>query len=102
MSFDIMFSVSVTFFSDKRKLPPCLTTGNYRPHLRVDGDDEYLGVTFISDVSCRFDETISATATPLYDGVDYSKLKPSTKFFVMEGERIVGEGIVESIVQLDR
>lgn len=102
MSFDIIFLVSVTFKSGVRKLPPCLTTGNYRPHLKIDTDDEYLGVTFKSDIDCRFDEAISANVIPMYEGVDYSKLKPSAKFFVMEGDKIVGSGIVESIVKLDR
>ena len=102
MSFDIIFLVSVTFLSGKRKLPPCLTSGDYRPHLKIDTDDEYLGVTFKSDVECRFDKAISVNVVPMYEGVDYSKLKPSAKFFVMEGDKIVGSGIVESIVKLDR
>ena len=101
MSFDIMISVSVTFLKGVRKLPPCLTTGNYSPHLKIDTDDEYLGVTFKSDVDCRFDEAISVNVIPMYEGVDYSKLEVGKKFFVMEGDKIVGSGIVESIVKLD-
>ena len=94
MNIDIIRSVSVTFFECKRESPPCLNNGNYRPHLVVDGDDEYLGVSFIYEEECHFDETVLASVLPMYDGVDYSKLQVSKKFFVMEGANIVGEGIV--------
>ena len=41
----------VTFFSKKRKSPPNLTNGKYNPHLVIKGDTEYLGVTFIDDLT---------------------------------------------------
>ena len=85
-----MILVSVTFFQGKRKLPPCLNNGSYRPHLIVDGDNEYLGVSFINGAECHFDETVSAILLPIYEGVDYSKLQVHKKFFVMEGSNILG------------
>ena len=102
MSPNIIFSISVTFFKDKRKLPPCITNGSYSPHLRLENDDEYLGVTFIDGTECHFDEVVSASVLPMYDGIDYSKLQVSKKFFVMEGANIVGEGIVNRVSKYDK
>ena len=36
---------------------------------------------------------------PLYEGVDYSGLTEGTKFMIMEGGNIVGEGIVNEVFQ---
>ena len=69
------------------------------PHLVIKGDTEYLGVTFIDGEEVVFDKEIIASALPLYDGVDYSGLTEGTKFMIMEGRNIVGEGIVNEVFQ---
>ena len=89
----------VTFFSKKRKTPPNLTNGKYNPHLVIKGDTEYLGVTFIDGEEVVFDKEIMASALPLYDRVDYSSLTERTKFMIMEGGNIVGEGTVNEVFQ---
>ena len=93
--------VSVTFFSGKRKAPPCLTNGRYYPHILVKGDSEYLGVCFVDGTECVFDSEAYAEVLPLYDGVGYHKSKVGTEFFIMEGGNAVGEGTVDDIGGLD-
>lgn len=76
MGLDFTIFVSVTFFSGKRKCPPCLCNEKYFPHLVVKGDDEYLGVSMIDGPpACCFDEVSHVAVVPMYEGVDYSKLK---------------------------
>lgn len=89
----------VTFFSKKRKTPPNLTNGKYNPHLVIKDDTEYLGVTFIDGEEVVFDKEIMASALPLYEEIDYSALTEGTKFMIMEGGNIVGEGIVNEVFQ---
>ena len=89
----------VRFFSKKRKTSPNLTNGKYNPHLVIKGNIEYLGVTFIDGEEVAFDKEIIASALPLYEGVDYSGLTKGTKFMIMEGGNIVGEGIVNEVFQ---
>ena len=89
----------VKFFSKKRKTPPNLSNGNYYPHLVIKDDTEYLGVCFIDGEEVIFDKEIIASALPLYEGVDYSGLTEGTKFMIMEGGNIVGEGIVNEVFQ---
>ena len=96
---DFTLICAVTFFSKKRKTPPNLTNGKYNPHLVIKGDTEYLGVTFIDGEEVIFDKEIIASALPLYEGVDYSGLTEGTKFMIMEGGNIVGEGIVNEVFQ---
>lgn len=95
MELDFAIMISVTFFSDKRNTPPYLH--NYRPHLVVKNDNEYLGVCFIEGSACEFNEAVSAIVLPVYEDVHYNKLTINTPFFVMEGPNIVGEGVVEDI-----
>ena len=90
--------VVVVFFSGQRKTLPCLSGNLYRPHLVVKGDDEYLGIWFAGGMVCCFDEPARAVVRPLYEGVHYNKLRPGTQFYVMEGNKKVGEGSVEKIL----
>lgn len=99
MHLDFTIFIAVIFFSGKRKHPPCLSNGKYFPHLVVKGDDEYLGVNIIDGSNCFFNEISQATVIPIYEGVNYAKLKIGTPFFVMEGGNIVGEGMVKDIYQ---
>ena len=40
-----------------------------------------------------------ASALPLYEEIDYSGLTEGTKFMIMEGGNIVGEGTVNEVFQ---
>lgn len=95
MELDFAIMISVTFFSGKRETPPYLH--NYRPHLVVKDDNEYLGVCFIEGSACEFNEAVITIVLPVYENVHYNKLAINTPFFVMEGSNIVGEGVVEDI-----
>lgn len=92
-------NVKVIFFSSKRENFPTLnsnleTSNSYRPHLLVEGNEEYLGIEFYRSQLKSFDKYGTASIRLLYDGVDYSSLTPGTKFKIMEGANIVGEGEV--------
>lgn len=95
-----LYFVKVKFYSNSiRKALPVLTanSGRYSPHFVVEGDIEYLGVTFVDgDVSVFDKETDAIVITP-YDGVGYHKLVKGAKFLIKEGPHTVGEGIVEDI-----
>ena len=59
--------VEVIFWGGKRKAPPSLVSGKYRPHFVVTGTNEYLGVCFLDGTErCAFDETALGNAQPLY------------------------------------
>ena len=96
---DFTLICAVIFFSKKRKTPPNLTNSKYNPHLVIKGDTEYLGVTFIDGEEVVFDKEIIASALPLYEEIDYSGLTEGTKFMIMEGGNIVGEGTVNEVFQ---
>ena len=91
--------VSVTFFSEKRKTLPCLSSETYCPHFVVEGDGEYLGVRFVDGPELCFDRMAEALVLPMYEGVSYSKLKIGTRFSIMEGGNRVGEGTVTDILK---
>ena len=92
--------VNVKFFSYSiRKNLPCFKGVRYSPHLVVKGDGEYLGVTFVDGDVCVFDKEIEAIVVSVYEGVGYHKLVKGTKFLVMEGPHIVGEGIVMEVFE---
>ena len=91
--------MKVIFFSSKRENFPTLnsnleTSNSYRPHLLVEGNEEYLGIEFYRSQLKSFDKYGTASIRLLYDGVDYSSLTPGTKFKIIEGANIVGEGEV--------
>lgn len=94
---NFMFFCKVKFYDGKRKKLPDLMSGNYRPHLLIKGDAEYLGVYIEQGDVKNFDETVTCCISPIYEGVDYSKLKEDTFFFIMEGSNTVGEGVIEEI-----
>ena len=90
-------NAKVIFFSDKRKSFPILTSSvegktGYRPHLVIKGTTEYLGVEFYCSQLQSFDKYGTASIRLLYDGIDYSGLKVGTKFDIIEGSNVVGEG----------
>lgn len=71
---------------------------DYRPHARMLGDEEYLGVTFEGGPDWLAPgESGEVTMVPMYAGVDYSKLKPGVEFEIMEGFNRVAMGRVLSV-----
>jgi hypothetical protein len=84
--------VSVRFAGRSRV--PTLSGGKYRPHFRVTGDTEYLGVAFVSGPEhCALGDEVQATAALIYD-VDYSALQRHVTFDVLEGPTVVGTGTI--------
>lgn len=96
---DFTICYTVTFFSKKRRTPPNLNNGKYYPHLVIKGSEQLLGVNFIDGEGVIFDQPIRANALPLYETVEYSDLQAGTEFLLMEGDNVVGEGIVNEIFQ---
>lgn len=89
--------VEVIFWGGKRKTPPSLLSGKYRPHFVVKGTTEYLGVCFLDGTECAFDEPALGNAQPLYpDTVDYGPLEDHAEFLIYEGANAVGKGRVLS------
>lgn len=90
-------NIKVIFYSNKRKSFPILNSSienraGYRPHLVIKGTTEYLGIEFYRSQLQSFDKYGTASIRLLYDGVDYSGLKIGTKFDILEGAKVVGEG----------
>ena len=99
MDLNFAIIVTVTFFANgRRNGPPCLEGGIYLPHFVVKGDQEYLGVRFVAGDFCEFDKEVNAIVLPIYENVSYDKLTLHTTFYIMEGDNVVGEGIVNEIV----
>lgn len=78
--------------------------GGYRPHFRVFGDTEYLGVQFIEDPNRIINpkEMVTARVSLVYyPDVSYSKLCVDKEFEILEGARVVGKGRVINPVSID-
>ena len=95
----LTFICTIKFDKNKRKSLPDLMSGNYRPHILLKGDTQYLGFYFEQGEIKNFDEETICFLNPIYEGVDYSSLKKGTNFFIMEGCNTVGEGIVNEIFE---
>ena len=96
---DFTICCTVTFFSKKRRTSPNLNNGKYYPHLVIKGTEEYLGVNFIDGEDVTFDKSIRANVLPVNEDIDYSSLQEGTEFLIMEGDNVVGEGLVKGIFQ---
>ena len=98
---DLDFTICciVTFCSKKRRTPPNLNNGKYCPHLVIQGAEQLLGVNFIDGEDVIFDKSIRANALLVNEDIDYSALQGGTEFLIMEGDNVVGEGIVKEIFQ---
>jgi hypothetical protein len=87
--------MEITFF-DKgqhcRKTPPVLDNYKYCPHLVVKGESEYLGIQFLDGENVILGRKVTGTAECCYETVDYSILEPNILFFIIEGNKKVGEG----------
>ena len=96
---DFTICCIVTFFSKKRGTPPNLNNGKYCPHLVIKGSEQLLGVNFIDGEDVIFDKSIRANVLPVNEDIDYSSLQEGTEFLIMEGDNVVGEGLVKGIFQ---
>lgn len=80
---------------------PLSLVDSYRPHLRV-GKGEHLGIAFCGGESSeriRLGVAISAQVSFLYGPrVDYICLAVGSQFQVLEGDRIVGVGVVSGLL----
>ena len=74
-------------------------SSNYRAHILIKGDTQYLGFYYEQGEIKNFDEETNCFLIPIYDSVDYSNLKEGTSFFIMEGCNKVREGIVNEIFE---
>lgn len=94
-----IIDVDVFFYKGMRKNPPYGDC--YRPHLVVDGSDEYYsGIQFISLKKAPFEEHIIGKIELIYDEFDYSLLVENAHFLIKEGSKSVGEGVVLHICAL--
>lgn len=77
-----------------RNAPLLIEPGTYRPHFVVPGGD-YLGVVVTRGPSEPVSPGvfIGVEVRFPYD-VSYAALSEGTAFWIMEGERLVGEGLV--------
>lgn len=84
----------------RRRPPTMLSSGQYRPHLLLDGaalSTGLLGVQFIAgpdDVAP--DEPFTATVRCVYPEVDASGFVVGARFAIHEGSRKVGDGVVRA------
>ena len=79
-----------------RKSLPDLDDAGYRPHLRIVGDNEYLGVEFVDgpstyDCSSNCHTTVRFLYSPQ---VCYDGLQVGSQIEVMEGGKVVAKGEV--------
>jgi hypothetical protein len=85
----------------RRSLPSPIS-GQYMPHLVVEGGAEYLGVRFVAGPQPEFGvrgEFVLALA--YHPNVDYSALVPGAAFTVREGTQVVGAGrVIESVARI--
>ena len=96
---DFTICCTVTFFTEKKRIPPNLNNGKYCPHLVIKGSEQLLGVNFIDGEDVIFDKPIRVNVLPVDEDIDYSALQVDTEFLILEGSVIVGEGIVKEIFQ---
>lgn len=96
---DFTICCTITFFSKKRRTPPNLNNGKYYLHLVIKDSEQLLGVNFIDGEDVIFNRPIRANALPVNEDIDYSALQVGTEFLILEGGKVVGEGIVKEIFQ---
>lgn len=92
--------VTVIFLSSEeggRHTTPCLNNKKYRPHFRVLGAKEWLGVEFIEgpDEPVKPGVSTPSTVRLLYaPEVSYAELQEGARFEILEGPNVVGSGEV--------
>jgi len=91
--------VQVILFSKARKY---LISEGYRPHFKVIGNEVYLGVSFREvPLNIEFNLKFECMVEFIYYKTvsEYSLLTPETKFKIMEGANIVGEGKILDLIK---
>jgi hypothetical protein len=74
----------------RRAMVQTFKTGEYRPHLRISGVGEFLGVRFVDGPSeILAGRQLRASVSLMYQGVDYSGLTDGTLCTVVEGVKVV-------------
>ncbi len=94
----------LTYEEGGRKGPIYLNGFSYRPHFRVIGDAEYLGIQFIEgpDRLISPKEWVTAKIWLMYyPNVSYEKLSVGKEFEILEGRNVVGIGTVISPVSVE-
>ena len=94
----IRYDIECKFYGDKRDTFPDLNCSNYMPHLVIRGTKDYLGIIFESSNFSEFDLAGEAKIRTIYDLEIYDLLKEKTEFTIREGNKIVGEGHIISII----
>ena len=78
---------------------PCGT--GYSPHFIVIGSEKYLGVRFIDvPINAKPNISYNQQVELLYpDTMEYDSLKEGIEFQIVEGGKIVGQGIVRENIE---
>ncbi len=81
-----------------RKSLPDLTTGSYRPHLKLFEDETLYGIQLFSEETPVFEAEFQVELTCLYrDRLDYTPLTEARKGYLYEGANRIGELYFEPV-----
>ncbi|WP_239254321.1 hypothetical protein [Listeria ilorinensis] len=81
-----------------RKSLPDLTTGSYRPHLKLFDDETLYGIQLFSEEAPVFEAEFQVELTCIYrDSLDYTPLIEARKGYLYEGPQRIGELYFESV-----
>ncbi len=70
-----------------------VTVPGYRPHIVMEDDPEYKGVTFLSPLAIGENKVVRFE--PLYETIDYAPvMRIGHKFEIKEGRNTVGTGVI--------
>lgn len=87
-----VMKAEMVFFAGARKEPPY--GWRYPPHFVVKGTKDHLGMSLDITEKTEFEARVVSEVGLLYEGVDYTKLVKGASFFIMEGAKTVGEGVI--------
>lgn len=88
-----IYDVIVKFYKDARSDLPVLT-GGYRPYFELESGKVIRGVEFIEGTISDFDKLTESKIKLLYPEIDYRALLQEKKFTLLDGNDIVGEGVI--------
>ncbi|MDT5061911.1 MAG: hypothetical protein QOH63_2370 [Acidobacteriota bacterium] len=78
-----------------RTIPTTAIDCHYRPHIRLNPNSAHLGVCLVDGPNELLPgSTANVTFLLLYPEVDYTSLLPGTNFQILEGNHIVGSGVI--------
>jgi hypothetical protein len=100
----IKVRVKFLSFENGGRETPVFICGSYRPHIRIIGDTEYLGVQFIEDIgeTTPNEEIETKVCLIYYPRVSYEKISEGVKIEIFEGAQIVGKGEIVSPVIIEQ